>query len=207
MATLSVSRNGGPGVAPVPARRGAVRLGLAVSSGLVLALAFPPLDLEFLGWIGLVPLLLGRPPPVQPGGVGRARRARTPPAAAGAGAGALDARRDRAAARGPQPRRRARGSRRGTRPGRARAGQRRAGPKVGPGLPGRDGRALSAADARHDLGAPRPDRMAGDGDAVLFPGSGPAPPGNARPRGGEPGEPPLRQPGLPAKPSRRPPGA
>ena len=58
MATLSVSRNGGPGVAPVPARRGAVRLGLAVSSGLVLALAFPPLDLEFLGWIGLVPLLL-----------------------------------------------------------------------------------------------------------------------------------------------------
>src|SRR5438477_436608 len=57
MATLSVSRNGGPGVAPVPARRGAVRLGLAVSSGLVLALAFPPLDLEFLGWIGLVPLL------------------------------------------------------------------------------------------------------------------------------------------------------
>src|SRR2546430_6027472 len=58
MATLSVSRNGGPGVAPVPARRGAVRLGLAVSSGLVRARPFPPLDLEFLGWIGLVPLLL-----------------------------------------------------------------------------------------------------------------------------------------------------
>src|SRR3989442_4904174 len=58
MATLAVSRNGCPGVAPARARRGAVRIGLAVSSGLVLALAFPPLDLEFLGWIGLVPLLL-----------------------------------------------------------------------------------------------------------------------------------------------------
>ena len=58
MATVSLGRNGGPALAVARGPRRAARVGLAVASGLVLASAFPPLDLEFLGWIGLVPLLL-----------------------------------------------------------------------------------------------------------------------------------------------------
>ena len=58
MATVSLSRNGGPAVAVARHPRRAARAGLAVASGLVLAAAFPPVDLEFLGWVGLVPLLL-----------------------------------------------------------------------------------------------------------------------------------------------------
>src|SRR5207247_8703131 len=57
VATGSLSRNGGPARAVARGPRRAARVGLAVASGLVLASAFPPLDLEFLGWIGLVPLL------------------------------------------------------------------------------------------------------------------------------------------------------
>src|SRR2546427_5250290 len=58
VATVSLSRNGGPAVAVARHPRRAARAGLAVASGLVLAAAFPPVDLEFLGWVGLVPLLL-----------------------------------------------------------------------------------------------------------------------------------------------------
>ena len=39
-------------------QRPAVRVGLAVASGLLLSAAFPSLDLEPLAWIGLVPLLV-----------------------------------------------------------------------------------------------------------------------------------------------------
>ena len=58
MATVSLSRNGGPAAAVARHPHRAARAGLAVTSGLVLAAAFPPVDLEFLGWVGLVPLLL-----------------------------------------------------------------------------------------------------------------------------------------------------
>jgi apolipoprotein N-acyltransferase len=56
VAILAVGRNGAPAVEVARGPRSWQRLALAVASGLILAPAFPPFDLEFLAWIGLVPL-------------------------------------------------------------------------------------------------------------------------------------------------------
>jgi len=58
MAALALGPNGGPAAAVAPGGRPAVRVLLAVASGLLLGAAFPALDLEPLAWVGLVPLLL-----------------------------------------------------------------------------------------------------------------------------------------------------
>src|SRR5581483_7109431 len=66
VAIVALGRNGTtPGVAVVEGPRRGLRILLAVASGVLLAAAFPPVDVEFLAWIALVPLLLaarGLPP-------------------------------------------------------------------------------------------------------------------------------------------------
>jgi apolipoprotein N-acyltransferase len=56
--TIAVGANGNPAVATAERSWRVPRLILAVVSGLLLAAAFPDLDLEPLAWIGFVPLLL-----------------------------------------------------------------------------------------------------------------------------------------------------